>query len=259
LSDTVLQSMANLVAIGLERAHGQEVAARAEAARESNELRAAVLDAVAHDFKTPLTSIKAAASALVGSASLPADDRELVTIVVQEADRLQSLVTDAVQMLRIEAGGFTLHPGRHDLAQLVASVLGELQARFEHRVVVNEVPDGLTLAADGDLARLALRQLLDNAVKYSPAGSTIAVTARSNALVDIVVRNSGPGIAAVDQPRIFERFYRGLDARLVPGTGMGLAIVRRIAEAHGGAVEVSSAPDTGTAFTLSFPRREILL
>jgi two-component system, OmpR family, sensor histidine kinase KdpD len=259
LSDTVLQSIANLVAIGLERARGQEVAAMAEAARESSELRAAVLDAVAHDFKTPLTSIKAAASALVGSASLPADDRELVTIVGQEADRLQSLVTDAVQMLRIETGGVTLHPGRHHLAQLVAAVLGELQARFEHHVVINEVPDGLTLDADGDLARLAIRQLLDNAVKYSPAGSTIAVTARSNALVDIVVRNSGPGIAAVDQPRIFERFYRGLDARLVPGTGMGLAIVRRIAEAHGGAVEVSSAPDTGTAFTLSFPRREILL
>jgi len=257
LSDTVLQSIANLVAIGLERAHGQEVTAKAEAARESSELRAAVLDAVAHDFKTPLTSIKAAASALVGSASLPADDRELATIVVQEADRLQSLVTDAVQMLRIEAGGYPLHPGRHNLAQLVASVLSELQARFEHRVVVNDVPDGLTLEADGDLARLALRQLLDNAVKYSPAESTIVVTARSNASIDIVVRNSGPAIPADDQPRIFDRFYRGLDARLVPGTGMGLAIVRQIAEAHGGSVEVSSTPDTGTVFTLSFPRREV--
>jgi two-component system sensor histidine kinase KdpD len=252
VSDTVLQSMANLAGIALERARGQEAASRAEAARESSELRAAVLDAVAHEFKTPLTSIKAASSEL--AAAVSPDNRDLVHIVQEEADRLQALVTDAIQMLRVEAGGFAVHRESQPLAKLVAAVLRESSSRLDAHAVHVTVPPDLVVDADGDLLRLALRQLLDNAAKYSAAGSRIEIQASTNDSVDIVVRNEGPVIPASELSHVFDRFYRGLQARLVPGTGMGLAIVRQIAQAHGGSVRAESAPESGTAFTLSLPR-----
>src|SRR5262249_24965323 len=109
LSDTVQYSIANLAAIGLERARAEQATARAEAARESRELRATVLDALAHEFKTPLTSMKAASSDLVASASSTPRDSELVEIIDEDLERFQELVTDAVQMLRIDAGDFLVH------------------------------------------------------------------------------------------------------------------------------------------------------
>ena len=253
LGDTVLQSIANLAAIALERARGQETAARAEAARQSGELRATVLDALAHEFKTPLTSLKAAAGGL--AAALPADAsaRELVSIVGEETDRLQTLVTDAIQMLRIDSGKFTLHRERHTLARLVAHSLAEVRAHLDGREIVNNVPPDLKVDADSELLGLALRQLLDNAAKYSPPSSTLEISASSNDTVHVVVRNSGAIIPEREHALIFERFYRGTQARLVPGTGMGLAIVQQIVQAHGGTVNVSSTPEAGTAFTLSLP------
>jgi two-component system, OmpR family, sensor histidine kinase KdpD len=251
LSDTVLQSVTNLAAIGLERARGLAATSRAEAARESSELRAAVLDAAAHEFKTPLTSMKAAATAL--RSGIPEADprRELVDIVTEDLDRLQALVTDAIQMLRIDSGDFVVHRDRYRVAEIVAAALRELQPRLNGHTVTTQVPANLIVEADRELLRLALRQLLDNAVKYSPSGSTIEIRADGNGKVNIGVRNSGPAIPEQEQPMVFERFYRGDQARRLPGTGMGLAIVRQIAQAHGGALTVSSTPSSGTEFTLS--------
>jgi two-component system sensor histidine kinase KdpD len=253
LSDTVLQSVTNLAAIGLERARGLAATARAEAARESSELRAAVLDAAAHEFKTPLTSMKAAATALQGG--IPDSDprRELVDIVTEDLDRLQALVTDAIQMLRIDSGDFVVHRDRYRVAEIVAAALRELQPRLNGHTVTAQVPPTLLVDADRELLRLALRQLLDNAVKYSTSGSTIEVRAGGNGTVDIGVRTSGPAIPEHEQEQIFDRFYRGDQSRRVPGTGMGLAIVRQIAQAHGGALSVSSTASSGTEFTLSLP------
>jgi two-component system sensor histidine kinase KdpD len=258
-SDTVLQALVNLVAIGLERARGREASTRAEAARQSSELRATVLDAVAHEFKTPLTSIKAAASELADKATTSADTmtRELAAIVDEETARLQALVTDAIQMLRIDAGDFVLHRERHPLASLVTATIKESGLRTEGHTVVNQVPRDIIVDADEHLLRLALRQLLDNALKYSPATSTIEIDATGDAGVQIAVRNSGPAIPEHEQRRVFEPFYRGAQARQVPGTGMGLAIVRQIAEAHGGALTVASTPGTSTEFRLSLPRAEV--
>jgi two-component system sensor histidine kinase KdpD len=253
LSDTVLQSIANLVAIGLERARGQEATARAEAARHSSELRATVLDALAHEFKTPLTSMKAATSELLVSPP-SARDRELVTIIDEDLDRFQALVTDAVRMLRIDTGDFTVHLERHDLADIVATTLRKLERRLDGREVLDQVPQTLTVDADRELLGLALRQMLDNALKYSPPTSVIDIHARGNGSVEIAVHNSDSTISEHDQPHVFERFYRGAQARHVPGTGMGLAIVQQIAAAHRGTVTVASSPETGTTFTLSLPR-----
>ncbi len=253
LDETVFQSIANLAAIGLERARSQELTARAEAARRSSELRAAVLDAVAHEFKTPLTALKAAAGDLLQSTAPDEREHELVEIVAEESNRLQGIVSDAVQMLRIESGGFTVNRQRHLLSRLVAASLEELAGLLEGHTVVNNVRADATIDADGELLRLALRQLLNNAVKYSPPTSRIEIDASGDTAQELVVRNSGSVIPEHEQRRIFERFYRGAAAGHVPGTGMGLAIVDQIARAHGGRVTVSSSPSLGTEFRLSLP------
>jgi two-component system sensor histidine kinase KdpD len=254
LSDTVLQSIANLAAIWLERARAQEATERAEVARQSGELRATVLDALAHEFKTPLTSMKAAASDLLVSLSGSNRDRELVTIIDEDLERLEALVTDAVHMLRIDAGDFAVHLDRHNLADVVTATLRKLERRLDGHPVLRGVPQSLTVDADRELLGLALRQLLDNALKYSPPTSTIDIHARGNGTVDIAVHNSGSTIPEHEQARIFERFYRGSQVRHVPGSGMGLAIVQQIAAAHGGVLTVSTSSDMGTTFTLSLPR-----
>jgi two-component system sensor histidine kinase KdpD len=257
LSDTVLHSVANLVAIGIERTRSQEAATRAQAAQSSGELRAAVLDALAHEFKTPLTSLKAAASALVASGRLDRSDRELAAIVDEDASRLEDLISDAVQMLRIDAGQFALHPQRLRVADLTSNVLRQFDRRLDGHTVTSNVPDGLTVDADRDLLGLAIRQLLDNAIKYSPPSSSIDVAARGNGSVDLTIRNSGSVIPAGEHQRVFERFYRGSTARLTSGTGMGLAIARQIAQAHHGSLSVTSSAAAGTTFTLSLPRQAV--
>jgi two-component system sensor histidine kinase KdpD len=254
LSDTVLQSMANLVAIGLERARAAEATARAEAARESSELRATVLDALAHEFKTPLTAMKAASSDLLVSEPVTSRRHELALIIDEELDRLSALVTDAVQMLRIDAGDFIVRPGRHDVGRLVEAAVNRYASHLDGHQVQQQVPAHLNVEADRDLLSLALRQLLDNAVKYSPPTSVIEVEAAGNGAIEISVRNSGPVIPEREQARIFDRFYRGAHARHIPGTGMGLAIVQQIMRAHNGHLRVASTPERGTVFTLSFPR-----
>lgn len=252
LSDTVLQSIASLAAVGLERARGLEAAARAHAAQQSGELRAAMLDALAHEFKTPLTSAKAAAADLRASVS-GERERELAAIADEDLDRLQALVTDTVQKVRVESGDFTPHLDEHRLLDIVSATLRPFEARLDGREVVTRVPDRLSIRADRELLGLALRQLLDNAVKYSPASSAIEIAAGGGATVDILVRNFGPPIPEREQARLFERFYRGAQARGVPGTGMGLAIARAVAEAHGGRLSVSSSAAQGTEFRMSLP------
>jgi two-component system, OmpR family, sensor histidine kinase KdpD len=251
-SDTVVQSIANLAAIGLERARGAEAAARAQAAQESGQLRATMLDALAHEFKTPLTSMKVAAADLRANAQ-GEGNRELAAILDEDLDRLQALVNDTVSMVRVDAGVFSLRPERVRVVDLVASTLRQFEARLEGRHVATLVPDSLTVHGDRELLGLALRQLLDNAVKYSPQNSAIEIAASGCDTIDIGVRNSGPPIPEREQARLFERFYRGSAARHLPGTGMGLAIVRQIAEAHRGSIRVRSAPDAGTAFVMSLP------
>lgn len=255
-SDTVVQSIVNLVAIALERTRGQEAAAHAEAARQSGELRATMLDALAHEFKTPLTSMKVAASDL--RANTPDERRgELAAIVDEGLDRLQGLVTDTVQMVRVDTGAFTLRPNEHRLSEIVAATVRQFEPRLDGHRVVCRVPEQLLLRADRELVGLALRQLLDNAVKYSPADSLIEVSAAGGERIEIAVRNPGPPIPEAEQARLFERFYRGSHARPVPGTGIGLAIVRQIAEAHGGTLSVTSTAEAGTEFRISIPREGV--
>jgi two-component system sensor histidine kinase KdpD len=260
LSDSALQGLSNLVAIGLERKRVQDAASRAEAARQSDELKSTLLDALAHEFKTPLTSIKAASTSLLSSTTLrPEQQRELLSIVDEETDRLSVLVTEAIQMARIEAGRVILRRADHSVQELVESVLDKLRTVVEDRNIQVDIAAGLPhVWVDGELIEVAFRQLVDNALKYSPAGSPVSLTGKlKDGRVVISVADHGPGIPEAEQGRIFEKFYRAEAARhQIPGAGLGLVIAREIIHAHGGEIWVESQPGEGSIFQFTLPSVE---
>ncbi len=256
-SESVFRAIANLSAIALERARGQEAASRAEAARQSQELKSTILDSLAHDFKTPLTAIKAAVTSVVTPGRSEQARRELLQVIDEETDRLNVMVTDAVQAARIDAGGLQLGREPWPLAEILNRAVQASASRLEGRDVNVEVASELTdVSVDAGLIGLVLRQLLDNAVKYSPPGTPISLSATHDgdrAVVSIADR--GPGVPARDSERVFERLYRGEGYEQVPGTGMGLAIARQVIHAHGGTMAVENRPGGGAIFSFSLPIR----
>jgi two-component system sensor histidine kinase KdpD len=257
LSDSVLQGLANLIAIGLERARTQEAASKAEAARQSDELKSTLLDALAHEFKTPLTSIKAASTAMLSSSMLkPEQQHELISVVDEEADRLSVLVTEAIQMARIESGRVHLERESYPLQELVESALDKLRPMVQERSIdVKLAPDLPPVWVDRELIEIALRQLIDNALKYSPRDTPVSVAAESSdGRVIVSVADHGPGIPEEEQSRIFEKFYRAEASRhQIPGAGLGLVIAREIIQVHGGEIWVESKPGEGSSFRFSLP------
>jgi two-component system sensor histidine kinase KdpD len=258
LSDSALQSLVNLVAIGLERARAQEAASRAEAARQSEELKSTLLDAIAHEFKTPLTTIKAATTALLSSdLSRLERQRGFLAIIDEEADRLNGLISDAIQMARIEAGSVRLNREQCSIGEIVARVVENMKSALGDRDIKIAVPRDLPdISADAELIELGVRQLIDNAIKYSPAHSPVSISAalRGESLI-VSVADRGPGIPEAEQPRVFEKFYRGRDScnNQIPGAGLGLAIAREIVHAHGGEIWVESRSGGGSVFRFSLP------
>jgi two-component system, OmpR family, sensor histidine kinase KdpD len=256
VSDTALHAIASLAAVAVERARAQEIAARAEASRQNEEIKSTMLDAMAHEFKTPLTSIKAAASAMLDDGSLDATRRELLSIVDEETDRLNTLVSESLQMVRIEAGELRLRKRPQTVSELIELPLRHMAGALEGRKVEVIAPAGLPqVSADPEFISLVFRQLLDNALKYSPPGTPLTIRAHveSNAM-EISVADCGRGIPASEQARVFEKFYRGREMReRIPGTGMGLAIAREIVRAHGGEIRVESNPGEGALFLFTLP------
>ena len=259
LSDGALQALLNLVAISLERVQTAEAANRAEAARQSEEFKSTLLDAIAHEFKTPLTSIKAASTSILSDPErLSPPFRELATIITEETDRLSLLVTEAVRMSQIDAGKIKLEREWLEIGRVLRGVLEHFELQSEGRNVNLTVSDGLPrVLADKDLIALAVRQLIDNGLKYSPPGSPIDVSAglEKDRLV-VRVRDRGPGIPERERERIFDKFYRRTASKKhVPGTGLGLHIAREILRAHGGDAWAEGEPGSGSEFCVALPLR----
>jgi len=260
LSDSAVQSLTNLVAIGLERARAQEAASRAEAARQSDELKSTLLDAIAHEFKTPLTTIKASTTALLSDKPpKPEQQREYIALVDEEADRLSGLVSEAIQMARIEAGQVRLQLEETQIADLLEGALGKMKSVVDDRqVAINTAPNLPPVMVDREMMEMTFRQLIDNAVKYSPPGTPITISADAeDGQVVTRVQDRGRGIAAADLPRIFEKFYRAKDPlskdsrNQVPGAGLGLAIARAVVTAHGGSIWAESKLGEGSSFCIA--------
>ena len=257
LSDAALQSMLNLVAVGLEKARAQEEVNRAQVARQSEELKSTLLDALAHEFKTPLTSIKAVTTDLLSNPeeSLSQQQRGLVAIADEGADRLDRLVTEAIQLARIEGGKFQLNREIHFPSSLISAALRQTKSLTDGRDFQLQVENDLPMVfVDAQLIVLMIVHLIDNAAKYSRPGSPIVIGAKaSEKRVVIYVTDQGPGISEDEQTRIFDKFYRGSRGQHLKGTGMGLAIAREIIRAHGEEILVRSNPDQGSEFCFSLP------
>jgi two-component system, OmpR family, sensor histidine kinase KdpD len=256
LSRETMEALGSMVAIAVERAGAVEKLSHAEAARESDRLRSALLDAVTHEFRTPLTSIKAAASTLGSDVQLDEEGRrDLLAVVEEEADRLNRLVGEAAEMAQFDAQQVQLELQPHDVRQAIEVAMKDLKSVLADREVAVDIPADLP-RVHIDLHRIAevIRHLLENAAKYSPAGTAIRVTAeRAGRNVQVSVADHGPGIDEFEQALIFEKFYRGRGNRGVQGTGMGLPIARAIMEAHGGNIDVKSQLGRGSVFSITLP------
>ncbi len=254
ISDTALHAIGNLAAIVMERARAEAVASRMEAAQQNEAMKSMLLDALAHEFKTPLTSIKAAASSILDEAQ-PAQ-KELVAVIEEESDRLDSLVSETIRMARIEAGDLHLERRPQAVAELITAALKKLRILLEDRDVRIEADQNLPeVMADAELVGLTVRQLLTNALKYADPESPILIKAvAADDVVKISVKDSGPGIAAKNLQRIFDKYYRVEDnSNRIPGTGIGLSIARDIVKAHGGEIWVESVLGKGSEFFFTLP------
>ena len=249
-----MRAIVNLIALAIEKARAMEDASQADAARQSEVLKSALLDSLAHDIKTPLTSIKAAVTSLLGDSA--GADHELLTIINEEADRLNQLAAEVIAMARVEAGKLHLEKRPVEPRELIEAALSELATIRSGRTVTFDVPPVIPLVeCDPEFVQQVLKQLLENALKYSPAPEPVTVSARpKGAKIVIGVADRGPGLDETERPHIFDKFFRGRRHRFeTKGTGMGLAIAKGIVEAHGEKLWVESEPGHGTAFYFSLP------
>jgi two-component system sensor histidine kinase KdpD len=256
LSPIVVDALAALAAIAIGRHQSFESEDRAEAAKRSEQLRAAVMDALAHELKTPLTAVQTASSGLLELGGLSDSQAELVTLIDDRAVRLNELCTRMLQTAKLAPTQVDLNSDEVNLKELITEVLASgSQENGRNRIRVTVDDPALTMQVDRKLLGMILTQYVDNAEKYSSPGTPIKIDARkSHGEVLISVHNFGTPIRIEERERIFDRFYRSPDRKdAVPGTGIGLSVVRKAAEAHHGHVWVVSDQKEGTTFFLSLP------
>ena len=250
-------AIGSLIAVAVERAYALERNSRSEAARAGELLRTAVLDSITHELRTPLTGINLAATTLASDPGVDEIARQdLLCVITEESARMNALIDEAVTMAQLSTGEIHLQKTATSLPPIIDAVIAGLRVPLRGRAVeINCAADMPPILMDADLIRRVFKHLLENALQYSPAHSPIAVSAQ---LLDqelhVSIRNTGPGIPEDEQPFVFERFFRGVQAGAHPnGTGMGLAIVKAIIDAHHGNISVRSQPGQATTFSLWIP------
>jgi two-component system sensor histidine kinase KdpD len=256
LSEPAAQAIANLVAIAIEHARQQIELGRLEVARRNERLRSVLLDALAHDFLTPLTSVKSAITTVRSEYRHEPEEDDFLAVVEEETDRLSEMINETTDMARIESGKPQIRRRRVSVPEIITSSLHRMKTLLDGRPLKVQIQEDISpVDADPDMIGLAIRQLLGNAVKYSPPETTIAISAsQAGDTVTIAVRDHGPGIPLDELDAIFERFYRGKQTQeSVAGTGMGLSIARDIVRAHDGKLRVQNTPEGGAQFSFTLP------
>ena len=252
-----VDALAALSAIAIERARSFTTESRAEAARLSEQLRSAILDGLAHAFKSPLTTIRASSSGLLEMGTLSGTEQRLVMLIDKQATQLTDLSNHLLTTAKLESGNLKLHREPIDLGELLET-LRESEAQDSAGLPARKAPvqRGVFVAADRRLLSMALSQLLDNAHKYGKADSFPQMSLEEGDHETVIlVTNEGSFIPPNERDKVFRRFYRcASSAKTVAGSGIGLSVVRRIAEAHQGRAWVESDPATGTTFAIALPR-----
>jgi two-component system, OmpR family, sensor histidine kinase KdpD len=260
---TLLDGYANMAALAVERASFAEKVAQSEMLRTTEKLQTALLNSISHELRTPLASITGALTSLGESeiAQPPsvrldsATSLELINSATQQAQRLNLLVQNLLDMTRLEAGAMRLHREPGDLLDLVNTVIQQTPDRFSNHPASLDLPPDLPLVMmDAVLVGQVLSNLLDNACKYSPAGAPIEIHAGvQDQEVQVSVTDHGIGIPPEDLERVFEKFFRVQRQYPASGTGLGLSICRGIIEAHGGQIWAQNNPAGGITVTFTLP------
>jgi two-component system sensor histidine kinase KdpD len=251
-----LDTFGALAAIALERVHYIEVAQGALIRIESERLRNSLLAALSHDLRTPLTSLVALAESLAASAPpLSEQQRQMAQALREEATRMSTMVANLLDMARIQSGEVRLNLQWQPIEEVVGSALRACRAALAGHTVVTQVPADLPLVRfDAVLIERVLCNLLENAGKYTPPGSTVSLSAQLHGVwLNMLVEDNGPGLPPGQEEAIFEKFTRGERESAKPGVGLGLAICRAIVEAHGGAIRASNRPQGGAMFVFTLP------
>jgi two-component system sensor histidine kinase KdpD len=259
----LLDSLNDQSAVALERAQLVEKVDEARVLAEADKLRVAMLSSLSHDLRTPLASILGAATTLLANLGLYDVERtkDMLLTVREEAERLDRFVGNLLDMSRLEAGALGAKPETVDISDIVEAAATRMTRRMANHRLSENVPDGLPFAeADPLLLEQALVNILDNAVKYSPRGSQIALRVQVvNDRIAITVEDEGPGVPVSELPHIFDKFYRVRKAdRKVAGTGLGLSVARGFVESFGGTLTAANRDETGGAiFSLTVPLRKM--
>jgi two-component system sensor histidine kinase KdpD len=251
-------SLAALTTTFIERTHAFRRASLAAADTQTAVYRSALLDALAHEFKTPLATILAAAGGIREAGPLGLEQQEMADTVENEAARLGILTSRLLRTARLDSEEIKPRIELIDLTPLIAHIVEQHSARSpERRIVLTNPLEAMHVHADPALLRLTLNQLIENACKYSKQGSTVTIEMEQQAdSVVVKVSNNGSSIPSDERSRIFERFYRGAEAkRSTSGSGLGLFVARKIALAHGGALELEAQdrPNESITFCLKLP------
>ncbi|TWT45370.1 Sensor protein KdpD [Phycisphaerae bacterium RAS1] len=253
----MLETFATQLAIALERAAFASEAETARREAETEQVRSSLLSCVSHDLRTPLAAIAGAASALVDDLPQLTDSmrRELAQSIAEEAGRLNQLVAKLLDMTRLESAGFRLQKDWYPLDELVGAALTRLSSGLRKHNVRTEIPADLPLLqADGPLIEETLGNLLENAARYTPPGSSITIragTAASGVLIEVI--DDGPGLQPGTEKEIFRRFVRHRPRSDRQGTGLGLAICEAVVRLHGGEIGAENRPEGGARFWFRLP------
>jgi len=249
-------AIASLIAITFDRYRAFANESRIETERRTEQLRSTVLDSLAHAYKTPLTAIRAASTGLSEMGHLSPSQAELVSLIDEQAGQLNELTARLLTTARLDAGDVAIDALTINVGSLIEEVVAGLSDRLASMKVVISLPDeGLILTCDRQLMVMLLTQYIDNACKYSIFGTAITIGAiHSKAEVIFSVHSFGPVIPMSDRERIFDRYYRSsTSSNRAPGTGIGLAVAKRVALIHGGYVWVASDEEDGTTFYAAIP------